>query len=72
MLTQTFPSPRHRGGVLGYTTGDLNAHDVVVDNSQKIIFINTNYSCLATLSDRHSFTAIWKPSFISQLTPEDR
>ncbi|MCC5670776.1 TIGR03032 family protein [Nostoc sp. CHAB 5784] len=57
---------------VGYTTGDLNVHDVVVDESEKIIFINTNYSCLATLSDRHSFTAIWKPPFISKLRPEDR
>ncbi|QSJ20321.1 TIGR03032 family protein [Nostoc sp. UHCC 0702] len=57
---------------VGYTTGDLNVHDIVVDESEKIIFINTSYSCLATLSARHSFTAIWKPPFISKLRPEDR
>ncbi|KPA12374.1 hypothetical protein MHK_007419 [Candidatus Magnetomorum sp. HK-1] len=34
--------------------------------------VNTLYSCLATLSEKHSFKVFWKPSFISALTPEDR
>ncbi len=30
------------------------------------------YNCLATPSERHSFTPIWKPPFISKIVKEDR
>ena len=55
-----------------YTTGDVNAHELVVDNSQNIIFVNTDFSCLATLSPDYSFVPLWQPPFISQLVAEDR
>ncbi len=55
-----------------YTTGDLNVHDVVLDDSQKIIFVNTDFSCLATLDPQYSFVPLWQPPFISKLVPEDR
>jgi uncharacterized protein (TIGR03032 family) len=58
------------------TTGDLNVHDVVVaatpEGQEQLVFVNTLFSCLATLSDRHSFKLLWKPPFISKLAPEDR
>ena len=54
------------------TTGDLDAHDVGVEASGRVIFVNTKYSCLATPSVTHSFKPIWKPHFISRLAPEDR
>ncbi|WP_293139366.1 TIGR03032 family protein [Okeania sp. SIO3I5] len=57
---------------MAYTTGELNVQDLVEDNKGDIIFINTQYSCLATLHPKHSFTPLWKPPFISQLAPEDR
>ncbi|MDB2595848.1 TIGR03032 family protein [Pseudomonadales bacterium] len=38
----------------------------------KPVFINTLFSCLATVSDTHSFKPLWQPSFISDLQPEDR
>lgn len=57
---------------LGYTTGDLDIHDIAVGRAERVTFINTVYSCLATLSDRYSFTPLWQPSFISKLAPEDR
>ncbi|MBD2359281.1 DUF4915 domain-containing protein [Tolypothrix sp. FACHB-123] len=34
-----------------YTTGDLNVHDVVLDNAENLVFVNTDFSCLATLSN---------------------
>lgn len=55
-----------------YTTGDLNAHEVVLDEAQNIIFVNTDFSCLATLSPDYSFVPLWQPPFISKLVPEDR
>jgi uncharacterized protein (TIGR03032 family) len=57
---------------VGYTTGDLDIHDLVVDNAGKLIFVSTMLNCLATLSDRHSCQPIWKPNFISKIINEDR
>ena len=54
------------------TTGDLDIHDVGIDASGRVIFVNTKYSCLATPSTTHSFKPVWKPRFISRLAPEDR
>ncbi|NEQ73973.1 MAG: TIGR03032 family protein [Okeania sp. SIO2C9] len=41
-------------------------------SGDKVIFVNTLFSCLATLSHQYSFEPIWQPPFISKLTPEDR
>jgi uncharacterized protein (TIGR03032 family) len=57
---------------VGYVTGDLDIHDIVVDDKQQIIFANTLFSCLATVSDTHSFKPLWQPPFISKLAAEDR
>ena len=55
-----------------HITGSLDAHDVAVDSNGRIIFVNTQFNCLATVSPRHSFEMIWKPKFISALVKEDR
>lgn len=55
-----------------HTTGDLDMHDIVVDRAGRVLFVNTAYSCIATLSERYSFQPLWKPPFISRLAPEDR
>ena len=57
---------------VGYTTGDVDAHDLGVDRNGRLIFANTLFSCLATLSEAHSFVPIWKPPFIGKLAAEDR
>jgi uncharacterized protein (TIGR03032 family) len=57
---------------VGYTTGDLDTHDVAVDAEGRPVFIVTRFCCLATLSERDSFKPLWKPPFISRLTAEDR
>ncbi|MGZ8363157.1 MAG: TIGR03032 family protein [Caulobacteraceae bacterium] len=54
------------------TVGDLDTHEVSVDRAGRLIFVNTRYSCLATVSPRFGFTPIWKPPFISKLAAEDR
>lgn len=53
-------------------TGAIDIHDMAVDGSGQLIFANTLFSCLATTSESHSFRPLWKPSFVSQLAPEDR
>jgi len=57
---------------VGYTTGDLDVHDVAVESSGRLIFINTLFSGISTLSDKRSFVPLWKPKFISKFAPEDR
>ena len=57
---------------LGYTTGDLDIHDVALDSQGRPVFANTLFSCLATVSERYSFTPLWQPPFISKLAAEDR
>lgn len=57
---------------IGYTTGDLDLHDIAVEDNGRVVFVATHFSCLATLNERYSFTPLWKPSFISKLAPEDR
>lgn len=55
-----------------FTTGDLDIHDVAVEDSGRVVFVNTLFGCLATLSERCSFTPLWRPKFLSALAPEDR
>ena len=57
---------------VGHTTGDLDIHDVAVDADGRVVFVNTLFGCLATISERHSFVPLWKPPFLSKLAAEDR
>lgn len=57
---------------VGNTTGDLDIHDMAVDADGRLIFVNTLFGCLATLSETHSFKPVWRPPFISKLAAEDR
>lgn len=53
-------------------TGDINIHELGVDTEGSVLFINSRYSCLATISTTRAFKPLWKPKFISRLAPEDR
>lgn len=57
---------------IGYITGDLDIHDIAMGSNGQIIFVNTLFGCLATVSETHSFVPLWKPPFISKLAAEDR
>jgi len=35
---------------IGYTTGDIDIHDIAVDKNNQIIFISTLFNCIATVS----------------------
>jgi len=56
----------------GFTTGDVDAHDIGIDGNGEPVFVNTLFSCLARPSLQASFDVVWKPPFISRLAPEDR
>jgi uncharacterized protein (TIGR03032 family) len=57
---------------VGYTTGDLDIHDLAVEDSGRVVFVNTRFGCLATLAERDSFAPLWRPAFLSKFAPEDR
>jgi uncharacterized protein (TIGR03032 family) len=57
---------------VGFTTGDLDIHDMAVDSNGRLVFVNTLFGCLATLSETHSFKPLWHPPFITKLAAEDR
>ncbi len=57
---------------VGYTTGDIDVHDIAVAADGRVIFVCTLFGCLATLSERASFQPLWRPAFLSALVPEDR
>lgn len=57
---------------VGYTTGDLDVHDIAVETSGRLVFVNTHFNCLATLAQRDSFAPLWRPPFVSRLAGEDR
>ncbi len=58
--------------IVGYTTGDLDIHDVAVDGGGRVVFVNTLFSCLATVGEKDSFVPLWRPPFVSKLAAEDR
>lgn len=57
---------------IGYTTSDLDIHDVALDEGGRIIFVATRLNCLATISEVNSCQPLWKPPFISKVINEDR
>lgn len=55
-----------------FITGDIDVHELGADSKGRPVFVNTSYSCLATIDPVDSFRAIWKPAFITELAREDR
>ena len=57
---------------MSWVTGDLDVHDMGLLPDGRPVFANTLFSCVATVSDTHSFVPLWQPRFISKLAAEDR
>jgi uncharacterized protein (TIGR03032 family) len=57
---------------VAWVTGDVDAHDVAFGSDGRPLFVNTLFSCIASVSDGHSFKPLWKPAFVSRLAAEDR
>lgn len=57
---------------MSWVTGDLDIHDIAVNKNGRPFFVNTLFSCIAEVSDTHSFSMLWKPPFITKLAAEDR
>jgi uncharacterized protein (TIGR03032 family) len=54
-----------------HVTGDVQIHEMTYVGDD-LWFVNTRFSCLAMHDPDHSFAPVWRPKFISQLTPDDR
>jgi len=54
------------------TTGNVDIHEIGIQDNGRIIFVNTRYNCLCEPSLTHSFKPVWKPDFISEMVAEDR
>jgi uncharacterized protein (TIGR03032 family) len=68
------PAGRHDACFLtrsSHFTGEIQAHELAW-SADDLWLVNTAFSCLCTLDDRHSFVPRWRPPFISRLAAEDR
>lgn len=59
-------APRHC-----HVTGDVASHQAHFVG-EDLHFVNTRFSCIATVKPDASFTPLWRPKFVSALTPDDR
>lgn len=69
------PAGRHDACFLprqSHVTGDVQIHEMAYGAGRELWFVNTRFSCLATLDPEASFTPRWRPSFVSELEPSDR
>lgn len=55
-----------------HVTGAIDIHEMGYDKFDKLWFINTKMSCLATLDTDHSFKPEWRPPFITAYDLTDR
>ncbi len=55
-----------------WITGDVDIHDIAFDGAGKPVFISTLFNCIGTVERGYSFKPLWRPSFISKYTAEDR
>lgn len=56
---------------VSYYTGQLDLHDLEWGNDG-LWAVNTRFSCLSLIDHDFSFRPVWKPGFISELTPDDK
>lgn len=61
----------------GYFLGGCDTHDIIPDVvanglRYELVFANTLYSCIAAIDPHYGFRPLWKPDFITALSPEDR
>jgi uncharacterized protein (TIGR03032 family) len=69
------PDGRHDACFLprrSHFTGNMQIHEMAYGAGRELWFVNTRFSCLATLDSESSFVPRWRPSFVSELEPSDR
>lgn len=77
-LPRLKPAGKHDACYLprrSHTTGNVQIHEMAWSGDGlgvELWFVNTRFSCLATLDGVHSFVPRWHPPFITDLAAEDR
>ena len=80
-ITMSRRSPAGWSPPVGTTPASCRAFSIAPATSRftrwpgagdRLWFVNTRFSCLCTLDRVHSFVPRWRPSFITDLAPEDR
>lgn len=61
----------------GIFLGGCDTHDLLANvrhdgRMHELLFVNTNFSCIASIDGHYNFVPVWKPDFITALSPEDR
>ncbi len=54
-----------------HVTGDVQIHEMAWVG-EELWFVNTRFSCLCTRGMPYSFVPRWRPSFVTELAPDDR
>ena len=55
-----------------HVTGNVLIHEMAYGKGGQLWFVNTRFSCLATLDPESSFVPRWRPPFVTELEPSDR
>jgi uncharacterized protein (TIGR03032 family) len=55
-----------------HVTGNVLIHEMAYGAGGQLWFVNTRFSCLATIDPESSFAPRWRPPFVTQLEPSDR
>jgi uncharacterized protein (TIGR03032 family) len=55
-----------------HVTGNVLIHEMAYGDGGQLWFVNTRFSCLATIDPESSFAPRWRPPFVTQLEPSDR
>ncbi len=55
-----------------HVTGNVLIHEMAYGTGGQLWFVNTRFSCLATLDPESSFVPRWRPPFVTELEPSDR
>ena len=79
------PAGRHDACFLpraAAVTGDIQIHEMAWADQRgegreergekELWFVNTRFSCLCVSDIKYSFVPVWRPPFVTKLTPEDR
>src|SRR5262245_47354629 len=55
-----------------HVTGNVQIHEMAYGAGGELWFVNTRFSCLATIDPEASFVPLWRPPFVTELEPSDR
>jgi uncharacterized protein (TIGR03032 family) len=75
VISRLEPRGRHDACYLprfSHVTGNVQIHEMAWGSKDELWFVNTRFSCLATLDPSASFAPRWRPPFVTALEPTDR